>query len=923
MKGMAAVATPAEAAPRPRWFPRLWQRSGEQPGAPPPQRNTGDLEPTIYRFILRYSLRQQVGLLILTLASFPFLYYSLDLPKTIVNRAIHGENFPQHFLGMELSQIPYLMMLCGLFLLLVLINGAFKYYINTFKGRLGERMLRRFRYSLYLRLLRFPMTYFQKTSSAQIIPMITVECEQLGGFIGDAFVLPLFQGGQLVTIIFFMFMQDPLLGAAAVALYPVQGYVIPKLQRITNALAKRRVRMVREVADRVQETAAGITEIQANDTVKLYLADFAHVLGTIYDIRFEIYRRKFFTKFLNNLIGQLTPFFFFSIGGYLVITGHLSFGALVAVLAAYKDLASPWKELLDFYQSKENTRITYEQIIEQFQPSGMVDAGLLLDEPEAIKPFTGELQVSNLSLSGDDKGRILDSVSFSFPLDEHVAVIGQSGSGKHELAQVLARLVRPTSGRVVIGGVDIADLPVAVIGRRIGYVSSTPYLFTGTLRDNLLLGLRHRPLRDPEYDDATAKRRLRQLEESRKSGNIDLDLHADWVDYRSAGVADEAELARRIIEVLGRLDFEEDVYLFGLRGRLDPQAQPQLAADFLKARQALAERLRAEGITNLVETYDPEGYNSNATVAENLLFGTPIGPAFEFEALAENSYVLQVLDKVGLTDDLVEAGRQVAMTMVEIFADLPPEHEFFEQYSFISANDIPGFKAILGVIDGAGIGALDKVQRQKLLSVPFKLIAARHRLDVLDAPMQQRLLEARRVFHKELPEAMRGEIAFFDPATYNAAASLQDNILFGKIAYGKGDAVKRVPEVLREVLESLSLRPAVISVGLDYHAGTAGSRLSLAQRQKAAIARAILKRPDLLVLSEATSALDGPAQSKVTQGLREEMAGRGLVWVLHRASLARNLDRVLVLSAGKLEEHGRFSELDRKDSLTTLLMAAE
>src|SRR6185437_6407768 len=131
------------------------------------------------------------------------------------------------------------------------------------KGRLGERMLRRFRYSLYLRLLRFPMTYFQKTSSAQIIPMITVECEQLGGFIGDAFVLPLFQGGQLLTIIFFMFMQDPLLGAAAVALYPVQGYVIPKLQRVTNQLGKRRVRMVREVADRVQESAAGITEIQA------------------------------------------------------------------------------------------------------------------------------------------------------------------------------------------------------------------------------------------------------------------------------------------------------------------------------------------------------------------------------------------------------------------------------------------------------------------------------------------------------------------------------------------------------------------------------------------------------------------------------------------------------------------------------------
>ncbi len=101
------------------------------------------------------------------------------------------------------------------------------------------------------------------------------------------------------------------MGLAAVALYPVQGYVIPKLQRKVNQLNRRRVRTVRQVADRVQESATGITDILANDAVRLQLTGFAHLLGTIYDIRFEIYQRKFFVKFLNNFMGQLTPFFFF------------------------------------------------------------------------------------------------------------------------------------------------------------------------------------------------------------------------------------------------------------------------------------------------------------------------------------------------------------------------------------------------------------------------------------------------------------------------------------------------------------------------------------------------------------------------------------------------------------------------------------
>src|SRR6516164_4949567 len=77
----------------------------------PPERPVGDptaLEPSIYRFILRYSLRQQIILLLLTLASFPFLYYSLELPKLITNRAIAKHHFPQYLFGFAFDQIPYL-----------------------------------------------------------------------------------------------------------------------------------------------------------------------------------------------------------------------------------------------------------------------------------------------------------------------------------------------------------------------------------------------------------------------------------------------------------------------------------------------------------------------------------------------------------------------------------------------------------------------------------------------------------------------------------------------------------------------------------------------------------------------------------------------------------------------------------------------
>ncbi|HEY9548104.1 MAG TPA: ABC transporter ATP-binding protein, partial [Kiloniellaceae bacterium] len=291
----------------------------------------------------------------MTALSFPFLYYSLELPKKIINEALNakpGSAFPAEWLGFSFGQLEYLWTLSGMFLVLVCINGAFKYVINVYRGQLGERMLRRLRYELYSRVLRFPLGRFRRMSQGEIIPMITAEVEPLGGFVGDSISLPAFQGGTLITILFFMFMQDPVLGLAAISLYPIQAYVIPKLQRQVNLLGKERVRTVRALSDKLGESVSGVQEVHANDAARLMLARFAERMGRIYEIRFQIYKKKFFIKFLNNFLAQLTPFFFYAIGGYLVIRGSLSLGAMVAVLAAYKDLSAPWKELLGYYERK-------------------------------------------------------------------------------------------------------------------------------------------------------------------------------------------------------------------------------------------------------------------------------------------------------------------------------------------------------------------------------------------------------------------------------------------------------------------------------------------------------------------------------------------------------------------------------------------
>ncbi len=870
---------------------------------------TAAMEPTIFKFIFRYSWRQQLLLLVLTAASFPFLYASLQVPKVIVNDAIGSTSFPKTVWGVSFEQVEYLMTLCGLFLVLIGIRFGFRYYVNVFKGQLGERMLRRLRYLLYCRVLRFPLPHFRRTSQGELIAMITSEVEPLGGFIGEAFALPAFEGGTLLTILIFMFAQDPILGLAAIAFYPLQMYLIPKLQRQVNLLAKERVRTVRKLSERIGESVTGMEEIHANDTAELDRAEFARWIGTIYEIRFRIYRKKFFIKFLNNVIGQATPFFFFSIGGYLVITGDITFGALVAILAAYKDLSAPWKELLDWYQMKEDARIKYEQLIEQFQPAGMLDPDLQHLPSGPVSRLRGEVVATNLILLDDGGLRTVDGASFKFTIGDKVALVGGSGSGVDAVARMLARLLIPTSGHITIDGVKLETLPEAVTGRRIGFVGPSVTLFSGTLRDNLVYGLKHQPLGPPAYQGKALAERNRRLAEAREAGNTESDPDADWLDLEAAGVGSADELTERIIDVLRDVGLEQDVFSFGLQGTVDPERLPSIAERILAARNMLHERLQDPRFKELVEPFDRERYNRNMSVAENLLFGTPIGPVFDLDHIAENAYMLSVLETVALTRDFLATGLKVAKIMTEMFQGLPSGHEFFERFSFISAEALPEYQAVIRRVEAAGLDDADPADRTLLLSLPFKLISERHRLGLLDETIEARLLRARHAFADGLPDELRRSVAFFEHDNYNAAASVQDNILFGKVAYGRQQSQRQVGALIAEVVASLDLRPTLIDIGLGFQVGNGGGRLSAAQRQRVAIGRALMKRPDLMILEHATAALDPASQSGIMKTLLGDPTGPGVVWVLDDIDAAAGVDCAIVMESGRTVAQGPIDEV--------------
>jgi putative ABC transport system ATP-binding protein len=684
------------------------------------------------------------------------------------------------------------------------------------------------------------------------------------------------------------------------------------LRRKILQLGRQRQLTARTLAGRIAEVVDGAQDVHVHDTSNYERADIIHRLGIIFKIRFDLYQRKFFVKYLNNMLAQTTPFLFYLIGGYLALKGNFDTGSLLASINAYKDVPSPIKELIDWDQNRQDVQIKYDQVIEQFSPRDMLDEAKQSFEADGDLP-EGPIDLQNVGVIDEGGARLLEDVSLTIEPDRSLAVLGH---GKEALGQALLRLNAATSGSIRVANRDLRDLPEAALGRNMSYVGDESFLFPLSIRNNILYGLKHRPERPATYAADQQRDYAWRMAEAVRAGNPLLDIAAEWINYEAIGLQGADGLEQRLNQMLGVTGLSGDIYQFGLRGFIDPAQEAELADEFLEARQVIAGRLQEPGFAGLVEAFDPNRYNKNLSLVENMLFGTATtGSGFDYARLVDSPYLVQLLESQGLMQDVLHMGQEIAETMVEIFADLPAGHPFFEQFSFIAADQLPAFQQLVARLQKNGLKDINQADRRRLIGVTFPYIEARHRLNLIDAAMEERLLKARRAVGETLPPDLRQRIDFYDPARYNAAASVQDNLLFGRLVYGQAQAHTKIGKLISEVIDQRELRPRVMQVGLDFNVGSGGKKLSTQQRQKVAMMRALIKQPRFLVLNNSLALFDHAAQHRLLTEVLKQRKGLATILMTDTASLGRACDDILVLKDGRVKEKGRRDQLDQPGNL--------
>jgi len=268
-------------------------------------------------------------------------------------------------------------------------------------------------------------------------------------------------------------------------------------------------------------------------------------------------------------------------------------------------------------------------------------------------------------------------------------------------------------------------------------------------------------------------------------------------------------------------------------------------------RQALDDN----GLSHLVCAFDPDRFNPQATLSQNLLFGVVSSDRLSGDGLAASAYFRSIVQAESLELPLIEFGLQLAENAREAFGLLPAEHPILARYALIKSSELEDIERIVAVARSQMSDIrLKPADRNRLLTLGLQYVEPKHRLGLIDDLVRARILRARRSFREYLPDEYSHEIEFYDPERVMRGAPLIDNLLFGSISTTAANAERQIQDLVVSKTTELGLDDLINALALDYNVGTDGRNLYSEQRSAIALARSLIGQHRILIIDGALQA---------------------------------------------------------------------
>ena len=369
----------------------------------------------------------------------------------------------------------------GLYILAALLQFVTGYVHRRILERLGQQMLYEMRLDLFTQLQDLSISFFDKNKAGRIMSRLQNDVEQLQELI-LVFVISLANLVSVVGIAAAMIVMDLPLAlmtvALALGLIPAlnvwQRLARPHYQRVRQAIA--------EVNSRIQEDIAGVRVVQSlnRQETNSNLFDDAnrgHLVASLMAVR---YWAGIFPSV--ELLTAVALVLVLYVGGNMVLGGTLAVGVVIAFALYIERLFGPIQEMANQFEQLQKAMVSADRIFELLDVESDVT-----DRPgaEELPPVRGDVRFDNVDFHYTPESPVLRHVDLDIGAGETVALVGPTGAGKTTIASLLLRYYDTVQGRITLDGYDIRDVGRASLARQMSVVLQEPYLFSGTVRDNI------------------------------------------------------------------------------------------------------------------------------------------------------------------------------------------------------------------------------------------------------------------------------------------------------------------------------------------------------------------------------------------------------------------------------------------------------
>lgn len=384
----------------------------------------------------------------------------------------------------KISQL--FLILGGALLLFVVVRGPVEYFRQYFAQWITSRILFDLRNKLYAHLQKLSLRYYQNTKVGEAISRFINDVEQTKNIVEVGMMNIWLDMFTLVIVLGAMFYLNPVLTLVSILILPLYAIAVKVLYKRLKKLTKDRSQALAGIQAYLHERIQGISVIRSFTLERYDQKKFAGINGHFLDKAMAQTKWNAMTFAIINTLTDIAPILVIGYGGYRVIQGDLTVGTFVAFFGYIDRLYAPLRRLINSSTVLTQASASLERVMELMdEPYDITDA----KDAKQLKGPAERITFDHVWFKYNEKDDwVLKDVSLDIKGGQTVAFVGMSGGGKSSLISLIPRFYDIQQGKVLINNQDVRSLTQESLRGSIGMVLQDNFLFSGSIRENILLG---------------------------------------------------------------------------------------------------------------------------------------------------------------------------------------------------------------------------------------------------------------------------------------------------------------------------------------------------------------------------------------------------------------------------------------------------